>query len=154
MIKRSKTVSLIGFATKARKLTVGTEITVETVRSGKKNGVYLMLYASDASENTKKRVRDCGAYHKVPVRELKETSDQLSQIMGKLHAVAVIGVADEGFAKAIIIPLPTTPSPKKSLIAARNISLAPPLSRRDEIITDIATGSPVVATVQKSVYIS
>ena len=97
----SKTLSLIGFATKARKITFGTELTVSTVRKGKKNGVYLMLYASNASENTKKRVRDCGAYHHVPVMELAEASDELAKITGKLHPVVVIGIADEGFASAI-----------------------------------------------------
>jgi len=101
MIKRSKTVSLIGFATKAGKLTIGTELTVETVRSRKRNGVCLMLCASNASENTKKRVKDCGTYYNVPVIVLNETTEELSHITGKLHAVAVIGVADEGFAKAI-----------------------------------------------------
>ena len=98
----SKTVSLIGFATKARRITFGTELTVSTVRQEKKkNGVYLMLYASNASENTKKRVRDCGAYHHVQVLELSETSDELARITGKLHPVVVMGIADEGFAKAI-----------------------------------------------------
>ena len=97
----SKTVSLIGFATKARKITFGTELTVSTVRKGKKNGVYLMLFASNASENTKKRVRDCGAYHHVPVMELTETSLEIARITGKLHPVVVMGIADEGFASAI-----------------------------------------------------
>ena len=97
----SKTVSLIGFATKARRLIFGTEMTVRTVRQEKKHGVYLMLCASDASENTKKRVRDCGAYHNVPVAVLGETAAELARITGKLHSVAVIGVADEGFATAI-----------------------------------------------------
>lgn len=97
----SKTVSLIGFATKARRITFGTELTVGTVRKGKKNGVYLMLYASNASENTKKRVRDCGAYHHVPVMELLETSSELADITGKLHPVVVMGITDEGFASAI-----------------------------------------------------
>ena len=98
----SKTVSLIGFATKARKITFGTELTVGTVRKGKKkDGVFLMLYASNASENTKKRVRDCGAYHKVAVMELSETSDEIAKITGKLHPVVVMGIADEGFASAI-----------------------------------------------------
>ena len=101
MMAPSKTVSLIGFATKARKITFGTELTVETVRKGKKNGVYLMLYASNASENTKKRVRDCGAYHNVPTIELTESSDELAKITGKLHPVVVMGIADEGFAAAI-----------------------------------------------------
>ena len=98
----SKTLSLIGFATKARKITFGTEFTVSTVRKGKKNGIYLMLYASNASDNTKKRVRDCGAYHNVPVMELAETSSELAGITGKLHPVVVMGIADEGFASAII----------------------------------------------------
>ena len=97
----SKTVSLIGFATKARKITFGTELTVGTVRKGKKNGVYLMLCASDASDNTKKRVRDCGAYHHVPVMELKETAMEIARLTGKLHPIAVMGIADEGFASAI-----------------------------------------------------
>jgi len=97
----SKTVSLIGFATKARRITFGTELTVGTVRKGKKGGVYLMLYASDASANTKKRVNDCGAYHHVPVMELSETTLELARITGKIHPVAVIGVIDEGFANAI-----------------------------------------------------
>ena len=98
----SKTVSLIGFATKARKITFGTELTVSTVRNQKKNGVYLMLYASDASENTKKRVRDCGSYHHVAVIELAETASELARITGKLHSVAVMGITDEGFATAIV----------------------------------------------------
>lgn len=97
----SKVVSLIGFATKARKITFGTELTVGTVRKEKKNGVYLMLYASNASENTKKRVRDCGAYHHVPVMELAEDSAEIARITGKLHPVVVMGIADEGFASAI-----------------------------------------------------
>lgn len=97
----SKVVSLIGFAAKARKITFGTELTVSTVRKGKKNGVYLMLYASNASENTKKRVMDCGAYHHVPVIELAEDSAEIARITGKLHPVVVMGIADEGFASAI-----------------------------------------------------
>lgn len=97
----SKTVSLIGFATKARKVTFGTELTVGTVRKQKKNGVLLMLCASDASENTKKRVRDCGAYYRVAVMELKETAMELAGITGKLHPIAVMGITDEGFASAI-----------------------------------------------------
>ena len=102
MMARSKTVSYIGFATKAGRITIGTEITLETVRKGKSKKVFLVLCASDASNNTKKRVTDCGAYYKVPVRELGETISDLSKITGKVRAVAVIGITDEGFANAIL----------------------------------------------------
>lgn len=98
----NKTLSLIGFATKARKILFGAELTVKAVRKGKNSGVYLMLYASDASDNTKKRITDCGAFHNVPAIMLEQTSAELSKLTGKLHAVAVMGIADEGFAKAIM----------------------------------------------------
>lgn len=101
MNKQNKTVSLIGFATKAGKVTFGCELTVGNVRKNKKNGVVLMLCSSDASENTKKRVFDCGAYHKVPVLCLEFTSSELASVTGKLHSVAVIGITDSGFARAI-----------------------------------------------------
>ena len=96
-----KTVSLIGFATKAGKLTFGCELTVGNVRKKKKNGVQMMLCASDASDNTKKRVYDCGAYYGIPTVTLPISCAELSRITGKLHAVAVIGVTDDGFRRAI-----------------------------------------------------
>ena len=100
-VNTPKTVSLIGFATKAGKITFGCEMTVGNVRKRKKNGVCLMLCASDASDNTKKRVYDCGAYYGVPTATLELSCGELSRITGKLHSVAVIGITDEGFKKAI-----------------------------------------------------
>ena len=101
MGSRDKVASLIGFATKAGKLTFGCELTVGSVRQRKRNGAILMLCASDASENTKKRVYNCGAYYKVPVGILGMTGDELSSVTGKQNFVAVIGVTDAGFADAI-----------------------------------------------------
>ena len=40
-------------------------------------------------------------YYDISVKELKETASELSDITGKLHPVAVMGITDEGFASAI-----------------------------------------------------
>lgn len=102
-MKQGRELALIGIATKAGRLVFGCELTVKSVRSGDKRGaVLLMLCSSDASQNTKKRVYDCGAYHGVPVRTLTATSAELAKATGRLGAVAVIGVTDIGFSRALI----------------------------------------------------
>ncbi|MBR2460777.1 MAG: ribosomal L7Ae/L30e/S12e/Gadd45 family protein [Clostridia bacterium] len=102
-----KTKSLIGFATKAGKITFGTELTVGTVRKKGKKRVFLMLCASDAAPNTQKRAYDCGAYYDIPVKTLMLTVAELSAITGKSHPIAVIGIIDPGFAEAISRALET-----------------------------------------------
>ena len=49
----SKVLTLIGFAYKSRKMVSGEGITLEAI---KKNKVKLVFLASDASENTRKRM--------------------------------------------------------------------------------------------------
>lgn len=103
MKARSREASLIGIATKAGKLVFGCELTVKNVRSeNKRTPVLLMLCSSDAAQNTKKRVYDCGAYYGVTVKTLKLTSAELAELTGKLHSVAVIGVTDAGFSRALL----------------------------------------------------
>ena len=100
-MNNAKIRSLIGFATKAGKVVFGCEMTVAGVRKHNKNSPRLMICASDASENTKKRIRNCSAYHNVPMLVSEFSSGELSAITGKLHSVAVLGITDEGFVKAI-----------------------------------------------------
>ena len=45
----------LGLAYRARKLTIGTQMTIESMRN---QHVYLVLLASDASELTKKKILD------------------------------------------------------------------------------------------------
>jgi ribosomal protein L7Ae-like RNA K-turn-binding protein len=59
----------------------------------------LIALASDASENTKKKIRDKASYYGIDVIE-SLTSTQLSQSIGKTN-IKVIAILDEGFKNII-----------------------------------------------------
>ena len=86
----------IGLAYKAKKVCVGTEITVEKIRS---NQVFLVILASDASELTKKKIQDKTSYYKVELI-CDINSQKLSNTVGKSN-IKVIGIMDRGFAESI-----------------------------------------------------
>ena len=96
-----KIMSLIGIAKKAGKVISGTDMAVESVRSGRKNSVKLLLLASDASKNTLKRIENTSAYYQVPVIKLVVDKAELARITGHSSALSVIGITDAGFAKAM-----------------------------------------------------
>lgn len=90
-------INIIGLARRARKTTLGTNITIEGVR---KQTVKVVILATDASDNTKKLVTDkCKTYHVEVVSQLP--SNELSKAVGKGN-IMVIGIIDEGFSKLIL----------------------------------------------------
>ena len=82
----------LGLAYRARKISVGTELSIEKMRQKK---AVLIVLAKDASENTKKKIRDKASYYGIDVLE-SLTSEQLSQSIGKTN-IKVIAILDEGF---------------------------------------------------------
>ena len=93
----SKLDGMIGLAVKARAVAFGSEASAEKVRSGKAK---LVIYATDASDRTKKLIRDkCGSFN---VKCFEYGSiEHLAKIMGK-NKVSAIAVCDKNFADAII----------------------------------------------------
>ena len=61
----------IGLGKKAGKIVFGTDAVCDAIREGK---MLLVLIASDASENSKKRITNCASYYKVKT----ETPDGLT----------------------------------------------------------------------------
>ena len=87
--------SLLGLASRARKITCG-EVLLKDIRSSQ---VKLVIIASDASENTKKKYKDkCQFYHIDYI--IDGNIDEISQAIGKDNRVAV-GIKDKGFANKI-----------------------------------------------------
>jgi ribosomal protein L7Ae-like RNA K-turn-binding protein len=82
----------IGLAMRARKISIGTDMTLDQVRKGQ---VYLIVLAKDASSNTKKKVTDKAKTYQVDVIE-SMTSLALSNAIGKKD-IKVIGIMDKGF---------------------------------------------------------
>lgn len=88
--------NLIGMALRARKITIGSEITIKKVRNGK---VKLVFLANDASFNTTKLVLDkCMTYNVEVIKDFNTL--QLSNAIGKTN-IKVLGVTDQGFSEAL-----------------------------------------------------
>ncbi|WP_294579251.1 ribosomal L7Ae/L30e/S12e/Gadd45 family protein [uncultured Thomasclavelia sp.] len=85
----------LGLASRARKVTTG-ETLLQKIRSNK---VYLVIIASDASDNTKKKLSDkCTSYN--IDYHIAGDIEHLSRAIGKHNRVAV-GILDTGFAKLL-----------------------------------------------------
>ena len=92
MRKKDKVLSLIGLAMKAGRCASGEMMTESETKSGR---AHLVIIASDASENTKKKFRDMCKFYKVPDK------DTLGHAMGKEFR-ASLAILDEGFADGIL----------------------------------------------------
>ena len=96
MKKRDKILSLIGLATKAGRCISGETMTESETKAGKAK---LVIVASDASENTKKKFQDMCKFYKVPIC-IYGDKDTLGHAMGKEFR-ASLAILDEGFADGI-----------------------------------------------------
>ncbi|WP_148505283.1 L7Ae/L30e/S12e/Gadd45 family ribosomal protein [Paenibacillus beijingensis] len=92
----SKALSQLGMAMRAGKVVTGDETVLKTVRQGK---AHLVLIASDASDNTKKKYRDKCATYGVVMSEAF-SREALGRALGKAERVSV-AVTDAGFANMI-----------------------------------------------------
>lgn len=95
MENKTKILNLLGLAMRAGKLVTGEELTLKDIRANKAKFVFV---AQDASENTRKKIKDKISYYNVPVSELF-SQFELSQAIGRPRMV--IGVTDAGFATKI-----------------------------------------------------
>lgn len=86
---------LLGLTTRARKNTTG-ETLIHKIRQ---NEVSLVLIASDASDNSIKKISDKCKYYDVQYI-IYGTITEISKAIGKQNRVAV-GILDNGFAKKI-----------------------------------------------------
>lgn len=88
--------AMIGLAKRAGKINIGEDRIKSDIRQNKAR---LVIIASDASENTKKSIKNSCNYYKVKYIEAEDKA-LLGKSIGKEICVAV-AVNDENFAKAI-----------------------------------------------------
>ena len=91
---------MIGLSMRAGKLVFGANLAVSAIRSHKKPKLVLM--ASDASDNTKKKVIDGCAYHDVKCINTQYSGSEFAKTIGKTFDVMVLAIMDDGFAQTII----------------------------------------------------
>ena len=93
----NKVLSMLGLATRARKLVSGEFSVEKAVKEGK---AVLVLVAEDASNNTKKLFTNMCAYYQVPMYVISN-KESLGHAMGK-EIRASIAILETGFANAIM----------------------------------------------------
>lgn len=113
-MEQTKLDGLLGLCRKSGKMILGTDMVLSAVRSEKRKPA-LVLYAEDVSQNTKKRICNGCTYHHIELRELPLNCGNLGHLLGKSSALAVIGITDEGFSKAICKHLPKEQTPRSSI---------------------------------------
>ncbi len=96
MINKKKLFSLIGLATRARKVVSGEFSTEKSVKSGR---AQLVIVSEEASDNTKKMFTNMCTHYKVPIY-MFGTKDELGHAMGQEFR-ASLAVEDAGFAKSM-----------------------------------------------------
>ena len=96
MTDKNKVFSLIGLATRARRIVSGEFSTEKSVKSGRS---HMVIVSEEASDNTKKMFENSCAYYKVPVYQFG-MKEELGHAMGK-EMRASLAVLDSGFAKAL-----------------------------------------------------
>lgn len=88
--------NLLGLVKRANKLTSGTDLVISELR---KKNIYLIFLATDASDNTKKKIYDKAKYYHVDVIDIFD-SNELNLAIGSKGKM-VIGIKDLGFSKKI-----------------------------------------------------
>lgn len=94
MNSEEKQLQLLGLALRASQLITGEEM---TIRSIQKNEAKLVLVASDASDNTKKKMMNKCQFYKIPIF-FEHTSEEISQAIGKSRSICAF--TDKGFAES------------------------------------------------------
>ena len=95
---REKTLLFLGLMRKAGSLAVGETNTGAAAKSGKTR---LLLLASDASPNARKRAESFSLGHSFPTVELPFSKEELSAHVG-VGSCAMAAVTDMGFADALM----------------------------------------------------
>lgn len=90
---------MIGFARRAGKTVVGTELICRAMPTG---SLRLVVISAAASVSTKKKLTVKSDFYKVPYVESEIDTESLAALLGKGGAVAAVGITDQSFATEII----------------------------------------------------
>lgn len=92
----NKILGLLGLASRARKITFGSDATLQDIQ---KHKVKLVVVAEDASERTKKRFIEAASIANIPII-IEGNIEELSKAIGKQNK-AIIGVKEVNLAYEI-----------------------------------------------------
>ena len=97
---------MLGFAMRAGKLVVGTELCCRAMAENGTKKPKLIAAACDISDGTKKKITTKASYYGIDAVTLPLTMEQLGKRIGKAAPPACVAVTDEQFAEEIRNALP------------------------------------------------
>ena len=100
-----KVISLLGLAERAGKIASGEFAAEKTVKTGKAR---LIIVAEDASDNTKKKMKNMTAFYETPLY-VYGSKDDLGHCIGKEYR-SMVAVLQPGFAKSVMKQLDNRPT--------------------------------------------
>ena len=92
---------MLGFAMRAGKVIIGTELVCTALSRRGKDAPRIVLISATASDGTRKKILNKCAFYGVKQFTLNMTGDELGHLLGKLYSPAVVAITDDGFASEI-----------------------------------------------------
>ena len=102
--REEKALGFLGLAARAGRVIAGVPLICTALQKKKKEKTpVLVILASDASQNTQKRVTDRTSYYSVPLIRVSVGGATLALRVGKRDGtVAAVGITEQNLAQAII----------------------------------------------------
>ena len=107
-INEKRLLGMLGFAMRAGKLIIGTELVCRAMAKGSPK---LVLVSDAASEGTKKKLTVKSEFYGIPHEVLPLEAEKIGARLGKTYAPMAIAVIDSGFSEEIKKAL-SNPNPK------------------------------------------
>ena len=92
---------MLGFAMRAGKVIIGTELVCSSLPRRGNGSVELVLISASASQGTKKKMYTKCKFYGKELREIAVDGDELGRLLGKTFAPMVVALSDPGFATEI-----------------------------------------------------
>ena len=100
--KKTRLYGMLGFAMRAGKLLIGTELICKGMAKRGAGGIRLVAISNSASDNTKKKLITKSEFYSIKAVIIDMDTDTLGALLGKSYAPAAVAVCDEGFAREIL----------------------------------------------------
>ena len=101
MADNKRLLGMLGFAMRAGKLIIGTELVTKALPRQGAGRVRLVAIAADVSAATLKRITSKCEFYGIRSVSIDMTTEELGAHLGKTYTPACVGVCDDGFAKEI-----------------------------------------------------
>ena len=96
--KKQRLYGMLGFAMRAGKLIIGTELVCRSMPKGLPR---LVVISGTASDATKKKLTVKSEFYNIPAVIVDVDTEKLGALIGKASATAAVAVTDDAFAREI-----------------------------------------------------